>query len=466
MQAFVFYTKNNNYYLYSPVQKRFHVIPHETYLAIKSGNIASNLLAKSFYDFGYLDELTPNYNHKVCADDIIISLANVPQIVFEVTTNCNLACKYCCYGDCYNTFSNRKAGSLKIDYAKFLLNYISELCHSVNNTNVSTPLVLSFYGGEPLLNFALIEDIINYAKTLSFPGRFLKFSLTTNATLLSKHIDFLYENDFSLLVSLDGDKNNNSYRKFKNGEETFESIIENLNFVKLKYPDYFKKIRFNSVFTNLSDTNQLFTFFTKKFDRIPTLSPLHADDSDQVFESLHKMRKNINMPSSEWYDLYPDSFLEVPIHKKIVQILMYMSDSLHYNEHTFIESFNTKSTFPTHTCIPFSKRLFLTFDGYIIPCEKVNRDNPLGYITNNKVDINFEAIADFFNKTVEKYKAQCAQCALQQICNHCAFTASLQSACPEFKFQDSISNVLGDVFSYIEDNPQVLKKIYDNIILR
>ena len=466
MRAFVFKTTNNNCYLYSPLQKRFHAIPNETFNAIKSGNLNSDFLATSFLNLGYLDESNPNYNCRISSDDIIISLANVPQIVFEVTTLCNLSCKYCCYGNCYETFSNRKTGNLSIDYAKVLLDYISDVCKSYNNTNVNTPLVLSFYGGEPLINFSLIKEIVTYAKSLEFPGRFLKYSLTTNATLLSKHVDFLQENDFALLVSLDGDKKNNSYRTFKNGDETFDSIIDNLLYVKNKYPDFFKSIRFNSVYTDLSDTDSIFDFFSKNFNKTPTLSPLHTNDSDVISETLSKMKKKITPPSSHWFELYPNAFLEIPIHKKIVQVLMYMSDSLYYNEHTFIESFNTKSSFPTHTCIPFSKRIFMTYDGNIIACEKVNRDNPLAYIRQNKLVINYAYIADVFNKVVEKYKPLCENCALQHLCNHCAFTSSNQSCCPEFKTFDSLSEVFGEVFSYIEDNPKIIDKIFENIILR
>lgn len=467
MKAFVFKSRNGNCYLYSPKNKCFLPISLHTYNAIHHEDISSDSTTSYLASLGYLDSCNQTFSHFLKEEDIFNALCNVPQIVFEVTTQCNLSCKYCCYGECYETFSKRKPGILKFSSAKTLLDFISNLCNSKNNISVNTPLVISFYGGEPLLNISLIKSIVDYAKSLSFPGRFLRFSLTTNATHLAKNIDFLYKNNFALLVSLDGDKTNNSYRVFHNGKEAYEDIISNLEFVKNEYPEYFKTIRFNSVYTNLSNTEDLFNYFHSAFGKIPTLSPLHQNDGKEEHKTLKRMKKNISFPSKKWFELYPESFLEMPIHKKIVHLLLYMTDSLHFNEQSFINSFTPHNTFPTHTCIPFSKRLFLTHDGNIIPCEKVNRDNPLGYISESNVVLNFETISNNFNSLVSKYKNICSKCALERICNHCAFTSSnFDKICPEFKNYDFLEATFADIFTYIEDNPGIINKIFDNTVLK
>ena len=51
--------------------------------------------------------------------------------------------------------------------------------------------------------------------------RKFSFSMTTNALLLHKYMDFLKDNDFYLLISLDGDKENNGYRVDKVNENSF-----------------------------------------------------------------------------------------------------------------------------------------------------------------------------------------------------------------------------------------------------
>lgn len=467
MKPFVFRTNNNNCYLYSPAKRNFIPIPSESYAAFEEGRVSDDQVLSELYAKGFLSEHTLSYNRKVQSTEIEYALVNIPQIVFEVTTNCNLKCKYCCYGNLYETFSERKNGTLEFKTAQILLDYISTLSKNTQNNSYNVPLVLSFYGGEPLLNVSLIHKIVSYAKTLNFGNRPLRFSLTTNATNLSKHIDFLKDNNFFLLISLDGNSQNNAYRILQNNHYSFEDVMSNIMFVKDKYPAYFNSnIRFNAVFSNLSDINQLFEFFTSNFNKIPTLSPLHYSDGEREADELKIMRKSIPFPDSLTLEKYPDAFLEYPIHKKIIQMLMYMTDSLFYNELSFLQSDKDFQSFPTHTCIPFTKRLFLSFDGKIMPCEKVNRTHPFARIENDKLIINFEEVAHSFNSCVSKYRNWCSSCAMEFLCNHCAYSSMSANKCPEYKSFNEIKKILGDVFSYIENNPKILSAIYDNVVLK
>ncbi len=76
--------------------------------------------------------------------------------------------------------------------------------------------------------------------------------MTTNATLIHKHIDFLVDNKFNIMISLDGNEGNDSYRIIKkNNKNSFSKVIKNIDFIKDKYPDYFKNnISFNAVLHN------------------------------------------------------------------------------------------------------------------------------------------------------------------------------------------------------------------------
>ena len=59
--------------------------------------------------------------------DIINSISNTSQVVFEVTGMCNLKCKYCVYGEFYEDFDNRQNSKLDIDKAIQLLLYLNNL---------------------------------------------------------------------------------------------------------------------------------------------------------------------------------------------------------------------------------------------------------------------------------------------------------------------------------------------------
>jgi len=70
-----------------------------------------------------------------------------------------------------------------------------------------------------------------------------KFNMTINGTLLNKEkIKFLVQNQFSILISIDGPKEiHDRYRVFKNGKGTFNCLIKNLRSMKSMYPEYYNR---------------------------------------------------------------------------------------------------------------------------------------------------------------------------------------------------------------------------------
>lgn len=148
-------------------------------------------------------------------DMIRSSLANTPQITFEVTDLCNLNCVYCGYGKLYSDYDERTNKKLEFTKAKLFLDYLSVIWNSPFNKSINNVIHLSFYGGEPLLNVPFIEKVIGYTKSLKCQVRKFAYSMTTNGVLLDKYMDFLTANDFSLLISLDGNEFNNSSIVFR-----------------------------------------------------------------------------------------------------------------------------------------------------------------------------------------------------------------------------------------------------------
>ena len=131
-------------------------------------------------------------------------LANTPQITFEVTDACNLSCVYCGYGKLYYDHDNRSDKHLKLEKARIFLEYLSKLWNSPLNKSVNSVINISFYGGEPLLNFHFVKEVIEYTKSIKGNTRKFAYSMTTNALLLNKHIDFIVSNDFRLLMRIKG----------------------------------------------------------------------------------------------------------------------------------------------------------------------------------------------------------------------------------------------------------------------
>ncbi|MCU0288054.1 MAG: radical SAM protein, partial [Acidobacteria bacterium] len=194
-------------------------------LLLKNGYFASS-------NTGYL------LSGRLSPEQVKSSLANTRQVTFEVVDYCNLDCAYCSYGKFYHLSTTRGNRQLNIGTAKTVLNYVLDLLNSPLNQSHQQVFYIGFYGGEPLLNFHFIREIVSYARQLELVHNFFRFNMTTNGILLDKYMDFLVENDFNLLISLDGDEYNNSYRVFKDGTPAYPKILKNIDALVAKYPQY------------------------------------------------------------------------------------------------------------------------------------------------------------------------------------------------------------------------------------
>ncbi len=156
------------------------------------------------------------------------------MLVLEMTQNCNLACSYCIDGDAYgqkNCLGHRNLGASDAFAA------VDMLARGAQGHD--KPLILSFYGGEPLLRFGLLRQIVTYARAVA-GARGVVFSITTNGTLLSDHVvDYLVSEGFNLIVSLDGPRAvHDRFRLTKKGAPTHDRIIAALDRIKQRHPEF------------------------------------------------------------------------------------------------------------------------------------------------------------------------------------------------------------------------------------
>ena len=105
----------------------------------------------------------------------------ISNLTLEVTDRCNLRCKYCIYNPDNPSFRGFGKKDMDFETAKLAIDFFEK--HSRERKKV----YLGFYGGEPLLNYTLIEQSVNYAKKL-IKDKEISFSLTTNATMITPQI--------------------------------------------------------------------------------------------------------------------------------------------------------------------------------------------------------------------------------------------------------------------------------------
>jgi len=167
-------------------------------------------------------------------------------VIFEATKACNLDCRYCTQGDLYRIHEKDQRVNMDVDKARILLRYLSRYWGRPLSPQ---RIGIKFYGGEPLVNFESVKEITAYVKTFTDFREKFYFKITTNGVLLDQHLDYLAANNFYISISLDGDRDNNSYRVFANGKPAFEKIIANINLMRDNHPSYFEE---NVSFQSLS----------------------------------------------------------------------------------------------------------------------------------------------------------------------------------------------------------------------
>lgn len=394
-------------------------------------------------------------------------LANGKQVVFEVTEQCQMNCYYCSYGKFYHHYDKRENKNLDTGYAKTLLNYLLELWNSPLNTSHDRNIHISFYGGEPLLNFPFITEIVNYVKQLKVLHNRFTFSMTTNGLLVEKYMDYLFENHFDLLISLDGNEENNAYRVLKNEKSTYKTVLKNIKTLQKKYPEYFlKKVSFMAVHHNKNSVAEISSFFKMHFNKIPNISELNTtgimDSQKKAFWEIYSNAKE-NLYQSEDYSLIKkDMFVNTPDRYKVTRFLIFKTDFSFNNYKDLIYFNDEKKIVPTGTCLPFSKKVFLTVNGKILPCERIGRQFGLGNVNHERVELNFDKITEKYNAYYDKVRKQCNVCFNAKICIQCMFHLNIEdknTVCNGFMTEKDYSKYLSSIINYIEEKPETYLKI-------
>lgn len=352
--------------------------------------------------------------------DIHQSISIVPQIVLEVTEQCNLQCAYCYYGKMYNNSSERIANMNEENCIKVLRELLS-----IRNV-LYNKISISFYGGEPLLNFRLIRTVVMFCKN-EFPGIEYSFSFTTNGTLLKRHIDFLEENNFKILVSLDGSEKDNINRVYKNLKPSFSEVNQTVEYLFQQHHDYFmNNVEFISVLHSKSDIIAIIKYFSK-FGKTPLLTNLSLEGINASRQSVYPYDGVSKGEMSQLYEL----------NKNIYDLINDTSES-----GTYInldgEMPLSPDRKPLRGCDLFSNKIFLAAEETIYLCEKSSRNFPFGDFKNGKLSFYINAINEYYKRIDESIDERCSGCAIKALCKRCFFSEpSLMSCTAKCKLSES-----------------------------
>jgi uncharacterized protein len=398
-------------------------------------------------------------------------IIQTPQIVFEVTDCCNLRCSYCAQGELYESSDNKADKNISIHSAIKLLKYIFNLVPY----NKKNKLGIGFYGGEPLLNIKFIKQIVEIIPQLNAEKQIdIIYLMTTNATLVHKHIDFLVENKFRLLISLDGNEDNHSYRVFDNNRNSHRTVVENIDKIKKKYPEYFaSNINFNAVLHNRNSVKEIYEFIYTRYNKIPRISELNMlytkPDEDGLLEKMFQSKqKSETEYGKEYANNLPHN--ELSMYHELINFLKYLSVN-YYISNVINILHNEEKYFPTSTCLPFSKKTFLTNRNRILTCERIGNNYTLGII-NQDVEIDIQDITQQYKFYYEGLKKVCQYCYAYRFCGVCMFQIKKfdklnteKFVCDNFHDQKKFQKKLYHIFSFLEKNPNDIFEILENFVI-
>lgn len=466
---------------------------HHYYLSGKKGlYLAHPLLAKaikgenttdSYYadklaylrSHGVVDGQDPNADIELVgytSDLVLNQLANTSQVVFEVTDACNLSCVYCGYGEMYQGYDKRENKQLPIEKAKQLIDYLVNLWESDRNTSSNHQVFFTFYGGEPLLNMPFIETIVNYVEQLKCSTRTFRFSMTTNAMLLKRYMDYLVAHNFSLLLSLDGNEENTGYRIDHAGQPAYQRIVENVDALREAYPDYFEEnVNFSTVLHNKNSMESIYRYFKDKYNKIPTIGELNPggvkDDMREQFMKTYQNSYESLRKSEHYSEIEKSMFVSTGSYKGSSIFLHKHSGFVYPSYSQLVYEQENKRRLPTGTCLPFSRKVFITVNGKLIPCEHISQQFALGEVTDNgEVKLDFQAIADRYNAYFAKLEKQCKHCQNLSDCTQCIFNLPIEKdnvACHGYmnkdEFRRYLSSQVGFLTKHRDDYYRIMNEV-------
>ena len=187
---------------------------------------------------------------------------DIKAMCLHVAHDCNLACRYC-FAD--EGEYHGKRGLMSFETGKKALDFL------VASSKGRRNLEVDFFGGEPLMNFEVVKQLVAYGRSLEKEhNKNFRFTLTTNAVLLNDEVtEFLNKEMSNVVLSLDGRKEiNDKMRVTKNGKGSYDIVVKNISrFIKLRGDrDYYVRGTFTR--NNLDFTKDIEEYLNLGFDKL------------------------------------------------------------------------------------------------------------------------------------------------------------------------------------------------------
>lgn len=258
------------------------------------------------YDVKVIEEVIEELNQLV-SEELLFSKDIYGELTTKINNNkvikamclhiahdCNIRCKYCfaSQGDFkgQRLLMTNEVGKKAIDFL-------------IENSGNRRNLEVDFFGGEPLMNFDVVKDIVSYARNIEKENnKNFRFTITTNATLLTDEImQYINDNMDNIVLSIDGNKDTNDYmRRTKNGKGTYDIILPKITKMVERRGDKSYYVRGTFTKHNIDFSKDVIHLADQGFKQIsvePVVTEpeqeyaLSQEDLPLIFEEYEKLAK-------------------------------------------------------------------------------------------------------------------------------------------------------------------------------
>lgn len=342
------------------------------------------------------------------ADVLDLIHTRIPQLSLELTEQCTSRCAYCAQNPDRPTRLGRDLDWLT---ARNAVDQFMQRASRVNRP------IISFWGGEPLLQFPLLERLLRYAAS-TFPGISFGYTFTSNLMLMTPRMaKVLREHRVNLLVSLDGPAAvHDRHRRAPSGTGTFDSTMAGLKVLFEESEEYYRAcVAFNCVLTPGVDIEAIVDFFS-------STTPLVG--GQQVRFSFVNGTGTTFFAEYGWYDendfrslreAYRASILETEGTR--YQALRTSAFGRYSRIATRVRGPVPKTIHPNGCCLPLLKKMHVAVDGTVHVCERCELSNPLGNV--NEGGIDDQAVLRMTHEYASNSLRDCGRCWAVRLCPTC-----------------------------------------------
>ncbi|MGL5439829.1 MAG: radical SAM protein [Filifactoraceae bacterium] len=344
------------------------------------------------------------------------------HLILITTEDCNLRCKYCIYSDCYEDKKTYSSKRLNSDVAIKSVNIFLDF-HKLKLEHGYEDLIkINFYGGEPLMNFKVIQDVVEYINSLNLND--VQYMLTTNGTVMNdKIIDFLAKNNFLVSFSLDGNESNhNRNRVGIKGKKTHQEIISNIRKYNEKRVEYGNTlpITITCCFDDYTDMDGVVRFFEELKRDILDLNVVYNKiyDIDTNYYDKYNTNKEKSIYNNSIINLFEKYYLLNKDDNGFVKIdRIPQSVKGIFNSYNIIKNRKkgVRNLYQGSACA-IGDKLCVDPDGEIYICEKANQELSVGNIYNG---VDLDKVKNVYDEFYKIRKEYCSNCSVVRLCDVC-----------------------------------------------